>query len=511
MKKTYIKNTIAVISMALFGALSVVILRQSPVAAAPFECDSRLFQVIDFQLNTLDTETGTYTPIGAPRTGLSQYNALGYNSQDNYLYGLAMDNGDTDAYLVRVDGDGSLTNLGQPANFPGNTMSFTADFDESGNLWAYPALSGPVIYRINVATNTATSVNLSADPATVLDWAYYDGFLYGVDFDNRIWSIDLANGTTTSRPVTGLPSEGRYGAAWSNHKGQMYVSETDSGRVYQVRNFFGASPSAVRILNGIPTNNTDGASCYLADSPFVPEINVEKKAAAESNPALPGSQIEYELTVTVSVSPIVNARVEDSIPLGTKYVPGSLEVVQDDSNTGNVGEKTDATGDDTGHLVSTGNNKVVFHVGTGASASGGGVINPGDVVKVKFAVEIAADTADPSQRCPANSNETYFNNGEGDGSNGVDIDKNHETIDNQALVFYQGGSTSATFDYAASPASSNIVHSPTACLPGAPKTGSTSSHSVPLIATGAGAVGVMGFAIKRRGLGGILKSVFARR
>jgi uncharacterized repeat protein (TIGR01451 family) len=241
-----------------------------------------------------------------------------------------------------------------------------------------------------------------------------------------------------------------------------------------------------------------------------PEVEITKKATSTNNPATPGSQVDYEITMTTRNAPITNARIEDAIPLGVTYVPESLEITQDDANTSNVGEKTDQLADDTGEITVSGNKKVIFRVGDGANAQHGGTLDPGQVVKVKFSVLLEADPDDAEQRCPANLNESYFNGGNGDGSNGIDIDKKAETIDNQALGYYQGGSIEAPFDYTGSPAATNVVHTPVECLPGVADTGASMNNSTPLLVTGAGGAGIMGFAIKRRGFKSVFRSIFVR-
>ena len=71
-------------------------------AAGPFTCSSDFYQVISGQLELLNPVTGVYTDIGS-NAGFN-YNAIGYNTVDNYIYGI-INNGAQAGDLVRVAND----------------------------------------------------------------------------------------------------------------------------------------------------------------------------------------------------------------------------------------------------------------------------------------------------------------------------------------------------------------------------------------------------------------------
>jgi uncharacterized repeat protein (TIGR01451 family) len=103
---------------------------------------------------------------------------------------------------------------------------------------------------------------------------------------------------------------------------------------------------------------------------------------------LPGDTLEYTVSFSnVGTDSATNVVLDDPIPAGTTYVPGSLQVV-----TGaNTGTMTDASGDDQAEF---GSGHVVFRLGTGATSSSGGVIAPTEATSIRFQVTVDASTPD---------------------------------------------------------------------------------------------------------------------
>ncbi len=101
------------------------------------EGQTNIYQVLDGELNIFNPETATYTPAGAAATVV--VNAIGFNQQDDLIYGIAVRNG-TDALgnavsqtdLVMYDAEGHAYRVGETPY-----RSWTGDFDENGNLWAF--------------------------------------------------------------------------------------------------------------------------------------------------------------------------------------------------------------------------------------------------------------------------------------------------------------------------------------------------------------------------------------
>ena len=101
------------------------------------EGQTNIYQVIEGQLHVFDPETETYAEAGTEAT--VKINAIGFNMEDDMIYGIAVADG-TDslgnvvskADLVMMDAEGNSYSMGSTPY-----RSWTADFDDSGNLWAF--------------------------------------------------------------------------------------------------------------------------------------------------------------------------------------------------------------------------------------------------------------------------------------------------------------------------------------------------------------------------------------
>jgi Ca2+-binding RTX toxin-like protein len=101
------------------------------------EGQSGIYQVINGTLQVFDPVDGTYTVAGSQAT--VTVNAIGFNVEDNLIYGLAVGDGfdslgnevsKTD--LVMIDAAGDSYKIGSTPY-----RSWTGDFDSQGNLWAF--------------------------------------------------------------------------------------------------------------------------------------------------------------------------------------------------------------------------------------------------------------------------------------------------------------------------------------------------------------------------------------
>jgi len=117
---------------------------------------------------------------------------------------------------------------------------------------------------------------------------------------------------------------------------------------------------------------------------------VASKATIDLNGGelLPGDTVEFAVTLTNQGSGLAAAVVLlDPIPANTSYVAGSLNV----SAGANAGPKTDPAGDDQAEYDGV-NNRVVFRLGTGATAVAGGLLNAGQSTTLRFQVRVNATT-----------------------------------------------------------------------------------------------------------------------
>ena len=128
----------------------------------------------------------------------------------------------------------------------------------------------------------------------------------------------------------------------------------------------------------------------LVFEPVVTSNLVKSVSDVNGGSVAPGDILEYTIAYANSGNDgALQTVLTDAIPANTTYVAGSLNIVAGP----NAGAKTDAAGDDQANL-DTGNNRVVFRLGTGADASAGGRLAPGVSGSVRFRVRVNAATAE---------------------------------------------------------------------------------------------------------------------
>ena len=130
----------------------------------------------------------------------------------------------------------------------------------------------------------------------------------------------------------------------------------------------------------------------LAIDVFVPNLTTSiVKSATDVNgdTLLPGEEVLFTISSTNTGNDTsINNVLTDNIPANMTYVPGSLVI-----NSGaNAGAKTDAAGDDQAEVLAS-PARVVYRLGTGATASAGGTIAPTAGFSVSFRATVNAGTA----------------------------------------------------------------------------------------------------------------------
>ncbi|WP_436758394.1 DUF7507 domain-containing protein [Streptosporangium sp. V21-05] len=119
------------------------------------------------------------------------------------------------------------------------------------------------------------------------------------------------------------------------------------------------------------------------------QANIQMTKAAQvvggGTPA-PGSVVQYTITATnTGDDTAIGVLLSDPIPANTVYVPGTIAV----ASGPNAGSKTDAPGDDQAQFVG---NQVSAQLGTGANATSGGSLAPGQSTSVTFRVTLGPNS-----------------------------------------------------------------------------------------------------------------------
>ncbi|HEY0895713.1 MAG TPA: hypothetical protein VGE15_04115, partial [Sphingobacteriaceae bacterium] len=97
-------------------------------------------------------------------------------------------------------------------------------------------------------------------------------------------------------------------------------------------------------------------------------------------------EFEYELS-NIGIDQSSNTVFSDILPPAFQFVPGSLKI---QVNNGAWSGKTDAAGDDESEHLSS-ESRVIFRLGTGATGSKGGTIDPNTKVKIRYQARLTTD------------------------------------------------------------------------------------------------------------------------
>jgi uncharacterized repeat protein (TIGR01451 family) len=125
---------------------------------------------------------------------------------------------------------------------------------------------------------------------------------------------------------------------------------------------------------------------------YAPDVQTSKSVTdLNGGQVEPGDELQYTIAGSNragdEVDDAVGVTVVDPLPANTEFVPGSLR----QTGGAGAGPRTDGEDDDAAEFEA-GARKAVFRVGTGANATGGGRLNPGEGFEVRYRVRVAAGT-----------------------------------------------------------------------------------------------------------------------
>jgi len=249
----------------------------------------------------------SFNPLGGAATGT--YNAISYNTADNFLYGIQVEN--TDAIprgaLVRIASDGTAQRVGTVI-VPNSARLGT--FGPDGYL--YVAQSGNTgVAVINTATGRLNRrLVLSQVPATG-DWTMASGFFWGVQ-GGSIYRTNPLTGQINGFPSP-LPS-GSYGANWTYGNGNLGFVNNDTGELFQVQvtdpstaprfktYTMGTGPASSdndgAASPGLPTDlavKVDGPATLIADKSVKYTVSVTNQGPGDSSGFIVADLVPEEL------------------------------------------------------------------------------------------------------------------------------------------------------------------------------------------------------------------------
>ena len=244
---------------------------------APIPClDKSVFYQVLYgnEFVKYDPVSTNYTTI---YTNSFDINAIGYNTLDNYIYGIRVNTN----HLVKVGADGVFQDLGAVLNLPvlnnGTQSYFAGDFNDNGELFVTRSNINSV-YKIDVANQAATDIPITSPIAAfpASDFTFSGGTFYGLDLDGDLFSFDETGTVSNLGPLTPaipcMDDNGLlkgYGASFADNNGALYFFCNGSGDLFKVD--LSDYSSSLLQSTGITLDANDGAACALADSLLLPK------------------------------------------------------------------------------------------------------------------------------------------------------------------------------------------------------------------------------------------------
>lgn len=320
----------SIVTASLAAATLVAVNLASPLPASaaagdPFDPSEPVVfiaQKVPTQLQRAQTTGGqgqfSFQNEGGPAP--LNYNAIGFNPADNYIYGM-VDIGNASiptGSLVRIGQGGTVTRVGTTVyTHTGNTNTrwFSGAFNPADGLY-YISDSSPQtsMLGINVTTGAiARRVALDSAPQ-VQDFAFKDGYAWGVSTTGQIRRLNVNTGATVTYNAVFPATPGGYGAAWNFGNGNLGFSANDSGTVYQLEITNGASAQPtfrlVSEIEGPSSSRNDGTSI-----PGLPaDLSIDKTGPATFTS---GERISYQFTVVNNGQGVSSGwTVTDVLPTG---------------------------------------------------------------------------------------------------------------------------------------------------------------------------------------------------
>ena len=350
--------------ISLLTLLAVVVSYYPPALSqqtgTPFICDRTLY--ISQGLSTLGqlnpttlsrvitTPSFSLTNINTPAQTDPQYNAIGLNIRDGFIYGIAPNSDLIDSgtainppLLYRIDSSGTATSLGSVTGFPvlpgtntptATRNAFAGDIDRNGVYYVYltsfrpgvnpPAPAGqPNFFAINLAANTVVSSLTLADTSFAdISFNPVDDQLYAFDNNRKQMArIDPTTGAVTyfGTPITNVAvGSNAVGASFFDAFGNFYTYDT-TGSILVARNLSISNPVVFEPLGNAGTvSRFDGASCAFA--PIAEKI-VEPQSVAANGIVTYRYRIANQLGQPLSTA---NLTFTDQLPAGLTYVDQTL-------------------------------------------------------------------------------------------------------------------------------------------------------------------------------------------
>ncbi|RKK16154.1 hypothetical protein BFJ65_g9725 [Fusarium oxysporum f. sp. cepae] len=251
------------------------------VFGPPFKCDGNGYVMSNLLGNTLtqvNLNDGTRSTV-ANGIGPGIINAIGYNTLDNYIYGMVIQG--LSSSLIRIAQDGAYEIL--PVTIPSIIIDM-GDVDNQGRLWV--SESGKRWWCIDVNPSSSTfSTLLKSGTSTadilsgVGDWAYIAGagnYLYAVQasvIESGLLRTNIVRWSLTTQTWERYQSYSNFvltslnlnwGAVMGGPGGTLYAQENLLGQTWKFT--LGSTSNPTSLPGGTILNlSGDGARCVALD------------------------------------------------------------------------------------------------------------------------------------------------------------------------------------------------------------------------------------------------------
>jgi hypothetical protein len=257
------------------------------------------------------------------------YNAIGYDTATNYLYGVSLLGSSRypSGHLLEIASTGAVSNLGEISgdSYLTDYGATNGAFDTSGNFWVTTG-GAPDVDEVDVSTHTVVK-KLAITPAKTWlasDLTYADGYMWGMELGAKstveVERLDLANGdVSTFKAPASIKASNTYGAAWTFGNGDLGFQSNSSGEIFElaVTSPSSAAPSFTLLAtyNGpVAGANNDGAAC----APKTADVGIVQQGPTR---AVAGTEIAWSLTLENHGPGISSGYVvEDDVPAAVTKV-----------------------------------------------------------------------------------------------------------------------------------------------------------------------------------------------
>ena len=297
----------------------------TPPATGATLCDNNNYYLDSGQLYRQAFGSIARYAVG-PAYASGSVEAIGYNSVDGFLYGIAKSTVTsntvalTAGHLVRISSTGILSDLGSMTG-TGITDTLMAtmaggDFDNSGNLVVKAAGSKTTMYSINVSTRAVTTITLST-AIQGEDLAYAKGYFYS-SFGTYMYKTAVSAGTSwTASSQTIFPSNiSSHDSTYSNGAGQIIFVD-GSRNAYLLANPLTATASSNFVLKfTYAATPLDGAMCHADPVPLAsPDTSSGGRNATQTKNLLTNDTVASNAAGTTLVGSSVKLCDPNSTPV----------------------------------------------------------------------------------------------------------------------------------------------------------------------------------------------------